>query len=45
MNKSPDLAVQAGVQLETLAQTHLFGQGHDQVSVVSVGQFFGQGMA
>ncbi len=45
VDHTSDLAMQAGVQLEPLAQTHLLGQCHHQVAVVALWQLLGQRMA
>jgi len=36
--------MQAGVQLESLAQAHFLGQGNHRVAIVALGQLFGQRM-
>ena len=45
VDQTSDLAMQAGVQLEPLAQTHLLGQSDYEVSVVALWQLIGQRMA
>lgn len=45
MDQATDLAMQAGVQLESLAQAHLFGQGNHQVAIIALGQLLGQGVS
>lgn len=42
VDRTSDLAMQAGVQLESLAQAHLFGQRHHQVAVITFGQLLSQ---
>jgi hypothetical protein len=41
VNQPAYLSMQASVALEAFAQSHLLGQGHDQMAVVRFGQFLG----
>ena len=41
MDEAADLAMQAGVSLEALAQAHFLAESHYQVAVVHFGEFLG----